>query len=208
TLPLVLETCSRRSRFSDKLVDLATGRFTQHDFERWGRLWRARMTEIATKSGDIRGDIADLLAGRPSDLAKEAALVEVPEAPLEVKWVAENDFRLVHFGGQTMVVVDVDQDLDLQLCARIARERYSVTLSLTHRVGEETFVFAGDEVSGKRALDYLAVTEHLVNKLEWAESRSDGDHVARFGVRDLERYPERQEEIIGEIAMGRSLLER
>jgi hypothetical protein len=208
TLPLVLETCTRRSRFSDKLVDLATGRFTQHDFERWGRLWRARIGEIALKSGDIRGDIADLLAGRPSDLAQQAALVEVPPAPLEVAWVAENDFRLVHFGGQTMVIVDVDQDLDLPLCARIARERYSVTLSLAHRVGEETFVLAGEEVTGKRALDYLAVTEHLVNKLEWAESRSDGDHVARFGVRELGRYPERQEEIIGEIAMGRSLLER
>ncbi len=210
TLPLVLETCTRRSRFSDKLVDLATGRFTQHDFERWGRLWRWRMGEIAAKSGDIRSDIADLLAGRPSDLAKEAALVELPPVPDEVTWISENDFRLVHFGGQIMVVVDVaaDLDLDLQLCARIARERYSATLSLSHRIGEEIFVFAGDEGSGRRSLDFLAVTEHLVDKLEWVEARSDGDHVARFRVRELERYPERQEEVIGEIAMGRSLLER
>lgn len=208
SLPLVLETCTRRSRFSDKLVDLSAGRFTQHDFERWGRLWRWRAGEIAAKSGDIRSDIADLLAGRPSDLAKEAALVEIPPVPAEVTWVAENDFRLVHFGGHVMVVVDVDQDLDIQLCARIARERYSATLSLAHRVGEEIFVFAGDEVTGRRSLDYLAVTEHLVDKLEWVEPRSDGDHVARFRVRELERYPERQEEIIGEIAMGRSLLER
>jgi hypothetical protein len=210
TLPLVLETCTRRSRFSDKLVDLATGRFTQHDFERWGRLWRWRTGEIAAKAGDIRGDVADLLAGRPSDLAKEAALVELPPVPAEVTWVSENDFRLVHFGGQIMVIVDVenDRDLDIQLCARVARERYSATLSLAHRVGEEIFVFAGDEATGKRSLDYLAVTEHLVNKLEWAEARSDGDHVARLRIRELERYPERQEEVIGEIAMGRSLLER
>ena len=109
-----------------------------------------------------------------------------------------------------MVVLDVpgDQGLDLQLCARIARERYAATLSLAHHVGEEIFVFAGDEGSGKRALDYLAVTEHLANKLEWVTARSDGDHVARFSVRELERYPERQEEVIGEIAMSRSLLER
>jgi hypothetical protein len=116
----------------------------------------------------------------------------------------------VHFGGQIMVIVDVedDRDLDIQLCARIARERYSATLSLAHRVGEGIFVLAGDEGTGKRSLDFLAVTEHLVNKLEWAEARSDGDHVARLRIRELERYPERQEEVIGEIAMGRSLLER
>ena len=35
SLPAVLEQSTRRSRFSDKLVDLATARFTQHDFERW-----------------------------------------------------------------------------------------------------------------------------------------------------------------------------
>ena len=69
SLPLVLETCERRSRFSDKLVDLATGRFTQHDFERWGRLWWWRSGEIAAKAGDIRADSAQILAGRPSDLA-------------------------------------------------------------------------------------------------------------------------------------------
>jgi hypothetical protein len=208
TLPLVLETCSRRSRFSDKLVDLATGRFTQHDFERWGRLWRWRAGEIAEKTGDIRGDIADLLAGRPSDLAKEAALVELPPAPAEVGWVAENDFRLVHFGGHVMVVLEVEAPMDVHLCARIARERYGATLSLAHVVDEETFIFGGDEINGKRALDYMAVAEHLANKLEWLEPRPDADHVARFHVRDLGRNPERLEEVIGEIAMGRSLLER
>lgn len=207
-LPLVLETCSRRSRFSDKLVDLATGRFTQHDFERWGRLWRWRTGEIAEKAGDIRGDIAALLAGRPSDLAKEAALVDLPPAPDEVGWVAENDFRLVHFGGHAMVVLEVDAASDLHLAARVARERYGATLSLAHTIGEETFVFCGDEINGRRTLDYMAVAEHLTNKLAWVESRPDADHVARFLVRDLERHPERLEEIIGEIAMGRSLLER
>ncbi len=107
-----------------------------------------------------------------------------------------------------MVVLEVDPALDTHLCARVARERYSATLSLAHRVGEGTFAIGGDEINGKRALDYLAVAEHLVNKLEWAEARPDSDHVARFHVRDLERNPERLEEIVGEIAMGRSLLER
>jgi hypothetical protein len=125
-----------------------------------------------------------------------------------VDWVAANDFRLVHFGGHVMVVLEVDASMDVHLCARIARERYGATLSLAHAVGEETFVFGGEESNGKRALDYMAVAEHLSNKLEWVESRPDADHVARFHVRELERYPDRLEEIIGEIAMGRSMLER
>ncbi|MHA7837619.1 MAG: hypothetical protein ACX98W_09195, partial [bacterium] len=208
TLPLVLETCSRRSRFSDKLVDLATGRFTQHDFERWGRLWWWRLGEIARKSGDIRADVAPLLSGRPSDLAKEASRVEVPPPPAEVAYVAEHDFRLVHFGGHVMVVVPVEGSADVHLVARIARERYGASLSLAYRVGEETLTFCGDEVSGKRALDYLAVAEHLVEKLEWVDPRPDADHVARFRIRALGDHPERLEELIGEIAMGRSLLER
>ncbi len=208
SLPLVLETCSRRSRFSDKLVDLATGRFSQHDFERWGRLWRWRIGEIAAKSGDIRSDVAPLLAGRPSDLAKDAALVDVPPPPAEVAWVAERDFRLVHFGGHVMVVLEVDPEVDLHLCSRVARERYGATLSLARTRDAETFVFAGDETTGKRALDYLAIAEHLVEKLEWVEARGDADHVSRFRIRDLARHPERLEEVVSEIAMGRSLLER
>lgn len=208
TLPLVLETCSRRSRFSDKLVDLATGRFSQHDFERWGRLWRWRAGEIANKTGDIRGDVAALLTGRPSDLAKEAALLEMPEAPPEVAWVAARDFRLVHFGGHVMVVLDVDPGIDVHLASRVARERYDATLSLARTAGQEVFVFAGDETTGKRSLDYTAIAEHLIEKLEWVESRPNADHVSRFCVRHLARHPERLEEIIGEIAMGRSLLER
>ena len=207
-LPLVLDTSSRRSRFSDKLVDLATGRFTQHDFERWGRLWWWRTGEIAKKTGDIRADIAPILTGRPSDLTKEAALIDVPPIPEEVGFVSENDFRLVHFGGHTMVVVPVAEPFDIHLSARIARERYSATLSLAYRVGGETLAFGGDEMIGKRALDYPAVVDHLVNKLEWIESRPDADHVARFRVRDLDAHPERLEELMGEIAMGRALLER
>jgi len=207
-LPLVLETCTRRSRFSDKLVDLATGRFTQHDFERWGRLWWWRLGEIAKKSGDIRAEIASLLTGRPSDLTKEAARLQVPPPPEEVAYVAERDFRLVHFGGYVLVVVPVEGEADVHLVARIARERYDASLSLAYRVGEETLSFCGDEQSGKRTLDYLAVAAHLVDKLEWVDMRPDADHVARFRIRDLQRHPERLEELIGEIAMGRSLLER
>jgi hypothetical protein len=208
TLPLVLDTCSRRSRFSDKLVDLATGRFTQHDFERWGRLWRHRADEIAQKTGDIRADVAPLLAGRPSDLAKEAALVEMPPPPPEVAWVAERDFRLVHFGGHMMVVMEIDEPYDAHLAARIARERYDASLSLVRQTGGSTFIFGGDETTGKRSLDYVAIAEHLAEKLEWVDSQPDSDHVSRFRIHGLDRHPERLDEVVSEIAMGRSMLER
>ena len=80
-LPAVLGTSSRRSRFSDKLVDLASARFTQHDYERWGRLWWHRLGEIAKRPGDRRSDIDALLVGRPSDLARESSGVPVPPVP-------------------------------------------------------------------------------------------------------------------------------
>jgi len=207
-LTTALATCTRRSRFSDKLVDLATGRFTQHDFERWGRLWWWRLGELAKKTGERRADLEPLLAGRPSDLAKEAARVEVPEVPDEVAYLSERDFRLVHFAGYSLVVVSVPEGLDVHLCARIARERYGAILSLAYHEGQETFVLAGEENAGRRGLDHGALVEHLASKLAWVEALAGDDHVARFLLRDAERQPERLDEVIGEIAMGRSILER
>ena len=208
TLPLVLATSTRRSRFSDKLVDLACGRFTEHDYERWGRVWWWRLGGIANKSGDVRSDIEPLLAGRPSDLAKEAALVEPPEVPGEVAFVANRDFKVVHFAGYSMVVVKASEGVDVQLAARVARERYGAQLSLGHQDGSDLFIFSGEESGGRRTLDFAALTEHLAEKLDWVEALPDDDHVARFRVSGLEQHPDRLDEVTGEIAMGRSILER
>ena len=62
-LPLVLPRCSRRSRFSDKLVDLAAARFTEHDFQRWGRLWWWRLEDVARRPGDHKQELQPLLTG-------------------------------------------------------------------------------------------------------------------------------------------------
>jgi len=208
TLPLVLATSTRRSRFSDKLVDLACGRFTEHDYERWGRVWWWRLGEIAKKSGDVRSDIEPLLAGRPSDLAKEAALVDPPEIPGEVAFVAARDFKVVHFAGYSMVVVEASEGFDVQLAARVARERYGAQLSLGYQEGSDLFVFSGEESGGRRTLDFAALAEHLAEKLDWVEALPDDDHVARFRVSGLDQHPDRLDEVTGEIAMGRSILER
>ena len=80
-LPAVLTLCGRRSRFTDKLVDLLNGAFTQHDWERWGRLWWHRLGELGKRRGDHRADLEPLLVGRPSDLAREASRVPPPPPP-------------------------------------------------------------------------------------------------------------------------------
>lgn len=208
SLPLMLKTFTRRSRFSDKLVDLAVGRFTEHDYERWGRVWWWRLGEIAKRSGSRQSDLEPLLSGRPSDLAKEAEQAEVPPPPLEVEFVSARDFRLVHFAGHSMVILEVPEELDLNLAARIARERYHASLSLAAHEGSETLILAGDEGTGRRPLDFSGLVDHLAEKLEWVESLPDHDHVARFVLKGGPAYPDRLDDVIGEIVMGRSLLER
>jgi hypothetical protein len=127
---------NRRSRFSDKIVELATGRFSQHDYERWGRVWWERLGAAAAKPGERRADIDPLLVGRPSDLAREASEAVPPPLPAEVEFVSGRDFRLVHFGGYRMVVVPTPREFDVHLAARIARERYGSQLSLAYTEGE------------------------------------------------------------------------
>ena len=48
---------------------------------------------------------------------------------------------------------------------------------------------------------------HLASEHEWIEALSDEDHVARMRVRELAARPERLDEVIAEIAMGRSIFE-
>jgi len=206
SLAPLLETCTRRSRFSDKLVDLATGRFTEHDYARWGRLWWWRLGELAKQHGERRSDVEPLLTGRPSELAKEASKEEAPPLPAEVEFASRRDFRLVHFAGHTMVIIELEEGLDPHLASRIVRERYGAGISLTSEAGSDLLVLAGED-SNKRALDFAALVEHLAAKLDWVEMGADADHVARIRIVDLASKPERLDEVIGEVAMGRSILE-
>jgi hypothetical protein len=51
------------------------------------------------------------------------------------------------------------------------------------------------------------MAEHLSQKFGWIESQSDADHVARFRLRDLAAHPDRLEEVVREIGLGRAILE-
>jgi hypothetical protein len=209
SLATVLGVCGRRSRFSDKLVDLAASRFTHHDYDRWGRLWWWRLGEIAGRNGEHRAELEPLLAGRPSDLARAAAKAERPPLPAEAEFAARRDFRIVHFGGYTLAVVPVPAGLDLYLTARIVRERYGARLSLAHPEAgqQELLVLGGEDSGGRRILNLRAMVDHLSEKFSFVEALSDADHVARVRVRGLHEHPQRFDELVGEIAMGRSILE-
>jgi len=198
-LPMVVRTCTRRSRFSDKLVDLAAARFSEHDFTRWGRVWWSRLGDLAGQSGDRRSAIEGLLAGRPSDLARQAARVEPPAYPPEVAWVSDRDFVLEHFAGYTMVLVPVEPGLQLHMAARIARERAGAELSLAWHEGGDLMALGGND-----RLDLTSMAAHLANKQEWIEALPTDDHVARFRVRQLSEHVH---DVVAEIAMGRSILE-
>lgn len=206
-LSAVLSKCGRRSRFTDKLVDLATGRFSEHDFERWGRVWWDRLGDQAKRVGAVGTALDPLFAGRPSDLAREAAQDAIPELPPEVSFVSSRDFRLTHFGGFGLVSVEVPVHLDLHLTARVARERHDVPLSLVWHSGGEVLVLASNDTSAQRVFECGAMVEHLVEKFSWAEGLEDADHVARLRAVGLEDSPEKLDQILNEIAMGRSLLE-
>lgn len=207
SLPAVLSTSTRRSRFSDKLVDLRAARFSQHDYERWGRLWWHRLGEIALRRGDRRRDVDPLLVGRPSDLTAEAAGIPLPPVPEEVTWVSQRDFRIVHFAGYAMLLLEVDEGIDLHLAARVARERFATSFSLARHRGSELFVLGAEEMSGKRGFDLGGMLEHLGSKLDYVTVLADEDHVSRLRLSGVDTHPERLEEIVSEIAMGRSTLE-
>jgi len=206
-LPAVVAVCDRRSRFSDKLVDLATGRFSEHDFQHWGRLWLWRLDEIASKVGERRAEIEPLLVGRPSDLSKESSSLPLPSVPAEVDYVAGRDFRTAYFGGYGLVAGEIAKGLNLHLGARILRSRYQAPLSLTWSAGTDLLILAAEDAGSTRPLDCVGMVEHLAEKLPWVHPLDDDDRVARFRVDDFQTKSERLDEVLSEIAMGRSVLE-
>jgi len=131
----------------------------------------------------------------------------VPAFPPEVEYVSSRDFRIVHFGGYTLVVVPTPAELDEGLAARIARERYAAQMSLAFHEEQETVSLGADEGRGSRGFNLSALVDHLASKHDWIEALPDEDRVASLRVRGLFSVEGRLDEIVREIAMGRSLFE-
>ena len=100
-LAAVTEVTERRSRFTDKLVDLSARRLSEGDMQKWGYRVIALIKRMAQSPGEHRAEIMPVLAGKPTDL---------PSAPdvyqAETSWVEENDPRIVHFGEYQLAVCE------------------------------------------------------------------------------------------------------
>ena len=105
------------------------------------------------------------------------------------------------------IVVSMPAELDLHLASRIARERYDSQVSVAWVEGGDLVVLGSDEGRGRRNVDLSGMVEHLASKHQWVVPLPDEDHVARLRIRDIAAHPERFDELISEIAMGRSILE-
>ena len=68
-------------------------------------------------------------------------------------------------------------------------------------------MLGAEEMSGKRSFDLGGMLEHLGSKLGYVTVLADEDHISRIRVSDIDAHPERLDEIVSEIAMGRSTLD-
>jgi hypothetical protein len=188
-------------------VDLLTGRFTTHDWARWGRLWWSRLAQLAARHGERRTELETLLSdGLPIWRDRRHASRRRP-CRRRSSGSPRRDFRIVHFGGHALVRVPVPPELDLHLTARVVRDRYGRRCRWPgSRAATASCSVATTRPAGA-CFDLGAMVEHLAEKFGWVEALPDPDHVARFRVADVAAHPERVDEVVAEIAMGRSLLE-
>ncbi len=98
-------------------------------------------------------------------------------------------------------------ELDLQLAARVARERYSAEISVVYSEEGELMVLGGEEGRGRRTLELGKMVDHLAGRHDWIEALPGDDHVARMRVQGLNSLDGRLDQVIQEIGMGRSILE-
>lgn len=205
SLPAVVDHCKRRNRFSERLVDLVSGRFTRYDFERWGFTWWSRLGELAQRGGELQAELEPLLRGRTSDLGSEAAHAPRPPRPEELDWAADCRFGLLHFGALALVSVELPRCLDLQFAVRALRERSGAAFSIARYQGSELFVLGSGEAFARRSLNLQAMAEHLEQKFLFVEALPAEDSATCIRIRGLN--DERLQEVIAEIGMSRSLLE-
>ncbi|MEE2678390.1 MAG: hypothetical protein VX546_07425 [Myxococcota bacterium] len=136
-----------------------------------------------------------------------SAAAPLPPLPAEVAYVSERDFRVVHAAGFGLVVVPVPPGIDPHMTGRLARERFGAQVSVTYVEGDNLVLLGADEGRGRQGFELGAMVTHLATKHEWIEPHRDEDHVARLRIRDMAAHPERLDEVVGALGMGRSILE-
>jgi len=196
----VLTTTERRSRFTDKLLDLCARRLSEVDMAKWGYRLMGLIRKMCDHSGDYRGEISPLLSGKPAELPEVDSVYAEEEG-----WLEGNDPRLVHFSDYQMAVLEVPAPLDAGEVSRRARLKTGARLSLTAREGEETVTLSCTEE--KRHVNVLGIVEHISNHMAWAHVRPGGDRAGRFSIDEFGQHPERLEAVIGEIVRRKSILD-
>ena len=198
-LAAVNQVTERRSRFTDKLVDLSARRLSETDMQKWGNRVMALIKRMASTPGEHRAEIMPVLAGKPTDL---------PSAPdvyyAETSWVEENDPRIVHFGEYQLAVARVPANLDAGEIGRRLRLRTGARLSLAAREGDDIVVLSCNDE--KRPLNVAGLLDAVGGQQPWVTPKSGGDRIGRARVEGLPEHPERMEALIGEIVRHRSVL--
>ncbi len=201
TSPLgaVSQVTERRSRFTDKLVDLSARRLSDADMQKWGNRVIALIKRMAENPGEHRAEIMPVLAGKPIDL---------PSAPdvyrAETDWVEANDPRMVHFGEYQLAVARVPANLDPGEIGRRLRLRTGARLSLATLEGDDIVLLSCNDE--KRPLNVSGLLDAVGSHQPWVVPKSGGDRIGRARIEGLPEHPERMEALIGEIVRHRSVL--
>jgi len=198
-LAVVTEVTERRSRFTDKLVDLSARRLSENDMEKWGYRVVQLIQKLAANPGEHRAEIVSVLAGKPTDLPSAQNVYGA-----EIQWVEEHDPRIVHFGEYQLAVARVPSPLDPGEVGRRLRLRTGARLSLASREGDDLVVLAGNDE--KRPLNVTSLIDAVGGELAFVRPKVGGDRVGRARVQELDSRPERMEELIGGIVRHRSML--
>ncbi len=198
-LPAVARTTERRSRFTDKLVELSGRRLSEGDMEKWGYRVIGLIASMASRPGEYRAEIAPLLSGKAAELPKFESVYQD-----EIAWIEEHDARIVHFGEYQMAVVRVPPNLDAGEIARRVRLTTGARLSLSSREGEALLLLGCNEE--RRPINVVGLADHVGAQVAWAHPRQGGDRVGRIEVDELQGNPERIDTLIVEMVRNRSVL--
>ena len=198
-LAVVTEVTERRSRFTDKLVDLSARRLSESDMEKWGYRVIQLIQRMAANPGEHRAEIVSVLAGKPTDLPSAHDVYGA-----EMQWVEDHDPRIVHFGEYQLAVCQVPRQLDAGEVGRRVRLRTGARLSLSTREGDDLVMLAGNDE--KRPLNVTSLLDAVGHELPFVRPKVGGDRVGRARVAELDQRPERIEELIGGIVRHRSIL--
>lgn len=198
-LPAIVASTERRSRLTDKIVDLAGRRLSEPDMRKFGYRLMGLVKRLAASPGEHRNHINPVLSAKPADLPDAGAVFAA-----EDEWLERNDPRVVHFGEYQMAVVSVPSELDAGEIGRKLRLRTGVRLSLAVREGDEVVLLGCNEE--KRSIHVVGLAEQVAQALPWVRAMSGGDRLGRLRIEGLGEQPARLDAVISEIAKHRSVL--